>query len=371
MAVTSFTDAAAADRQTPHPLALAWFGVFASLLLTVAYVAIFGRATDGGPVVHLLLSAPKAVQATVAKTPAKPRRAAPALGLRPSDTSVPRPPPQKIVKPVYAGSALVADPALIENTAEGPLPRIAGDGRTPMAAYAPAVPAAALAGRKKIALVITGLGINPKTTKAALDSLPAGVTLAFAPYADGLQNWIDEARQRGHEVLLEVPMEPYDFPDSDPGPHVLRPTLSETGNLRRLRWALTRATGYAGVTNLMGGRFLASEDASAPVLTYLTRRGVMFYDGEGAGGHSAGPSVATETGAPYVQSALKIDAVQDAPAIDKHLSALEADARKNGEVAGTGFLYPVTIARVTEWAKGLQGRGFVLVPASAIVGDSK
>ena len=39
--------------------------------------------------------------------------------------------------------------------------------------------------------------------------------------------------------------------------------------------------------------------------------------------------------------------------------------------AGAGFLYPVTVERVANWANGLQGRGFVLVPASAIVGASK
>ena len=37
----------------------------------------------------------------------------------------------RVTQPIYAGKALLADPALIENTAEGPLPRIADDGRKP------------------------------------------------------------------------------------------------------------------------------------------------------------------------------------------------------------------------------------------------
>jgi polysaccharide deacetylase 2 family uncharacterized protein YibQ len=138
--------------------------------------------------------------------------------------------PSAVTRPVYAGRALVADPALIERTEEGPLPRIADDGRMPMQAYAP--PASAAMGKKKIAIVITGLGISARATAAALKILPPGVTLAFAPYAGDVQRWVSEARKRGHEVLLEVPMEPYDFPDSDPGPHTLRPMLSEAGNGR-------------------------------------------------------------------------------------------------------------------------------------------
>ena len=81
------------------------------------------------------------------------------------------------------------------------------------------------------------------------------MTLAFAPYADDVQRWVAKARELGHEVLLEVPMEPFDFPDSDPGPHTLRSGASEDANIRKLTWSLTRFTGYAGITNLLGGPF--------------------------------------------------------------------------------------------------------------------
>ena len=104
--------------------------------------------------------------------------------------------------------------------------------------------------------VISGLGISAKATSAAIAGLPADVTLAFAPYDDDVQRWVSEARRQGHEVLLELPMEPYDFPDSDPGPHTLRAGVGEESNTQRLTWSLTRFTGYAGVTNLLGGRFL-------------------------------------------------------------------------------------------------------------------
>ena len=336
MAVSSMTEddstRLSAGRRLPHPLALAWFALFALLLAAVGFVALFGKASDGGPIARLDLAAAQAPAAKPAKHPAakhagKPRT--PAELVRSGETSgaataqvpaaeragaekgpEPTPPPklvpEKITKPVYAGKALVADPALIEQTPGGPLPRIGDDGRTPMQAYAPPVPPAALKGRKKIAIVITGLGISARATQAALDGLPPGVTLAFAPYACDVQRWVSEARKRGHEVLLEVPMEPYDFPDSDPGPHTLRPMLSEDGNLERLKWSLSRFTGYAGVTNLLGGRFLANADAAGPVMSDLARRGLLFYDG-GTTTRSAAEGIAARLQAPYVQSTLAID----------------------------------------------------------------
>jgi uncharacterized protein len=271
-----------------------------------------------------------------------------------------------IDKPLFAGKTLVADPALIENSSVGPLPRIADDGRKPMNAYA----APAQAGKFRIAIVISGLGVSAKATKAALSSLPASVTLGFPPYAADVQQWVDEARKSGHEALLEVPMEPFDFPDSDPGPHTLRAGTDEDSNLQRLIWTLSRFTGYAGVTNLLGQRFLSDPNALSPALTYLARRGLYFFD-NGAASQSTAPQVAGLTATPFAATSEKLDDIQAAAEIDRHLSLLEDEARAHGSAIGSGFLYPVTLERVAAWAKGLQGRGFVLVPVSAIVGAPK
>jgi polysaccharide deacetylase 2 family uncharacterized protein YibQ len=276
------------------------------------------------------------------------------------------PPPVVIDKPVFAGTALVADPAMIENSPMGPLPRIADDGRKPMNAYA----APAAQGKLRIAIVVSGLGISAKATTAALASLPPGVSLGFAPYAGDVQHWVNEARQFGHEVLLEVPMEPFDFPDSDPGPHTLRAGVDEDSNLQRLTWSLSRFTGYAGITNLLGQRFLSDPDVLSPAMTYLARRGLYFYD-NGVAAQSAAPQVAANSAAAFAQSNETLDGIQTALEIDRHLSALEDEARAHGSAIGSGFLYPVTVERIAVWSKTLGGRGFVLVPVSAIVNTPK
>ncbi|MGD0191596.1 MAG: divergent polysaccharide deacetylase family protein [Rhizomicrobium sp.] len=389
-------------RDSSPALALAGLVLACLVLLFLATIALFGRASDGVPVFRLDLHlarrsaaahpalpqpthaaantnligagpppispvAPSAPPASAAGSNAATPAAAPAA----KTASTPLPPvivaPGKIDKPVYAGRALIADPALIEMTPDGPLPRIADNGRTPLAAYAPPVPAGA---RLRIALVMSGLGMSARKTSAALDKLPPQVTLAFAPYTDDAQRWIGEARKRGHEVLLEVPMEPDDFPDSDPGPHTLRASVSEESNAQRLTWSLTRFTGYVGITNLLGGRFLADSDSVAPVMTFLERRGLMFFD-SGPANRSVAPDAARQTGTAYVQSNLEVDTIQTAMEIDARLSDLETRARQNGSAAGTAFVDTITIDRIANWANGLAGRGFVLVPASAIVSHPK
>jgi hypothetical protein len=358
-------------------LLLAWVMLLSLLLAIVGAVAIFGKASDGETSIAFNLTPERAAhakapigQAAVAKTnligagpqPTAPVPAAAPTGF-PPNTMV----PPNISKAIYAGAALIADPDLIETTPNGPLPRIADNGRSPMNAYAPPVPNVQ---GPKIAIVVSGLGISAKATAAALATLPPGITLAFAPYADDVQRWVSEARKRGHEVLLEVPMEPYDFPDSDPGPHTLRTGSGEDSNIDRLTWSLTRFTGYAGVTNLLGGRFMADPASLEPVMTFLARRGLVFFD-SGAATRSAAPDVAQRIGTPFVQSATDVDAIQTGMEIDQRLSELEARARLNGSASGSAFVYPITIERLAAWAQGLPGRGFVLVPASAIVPPSK
>jgi len=229
---------------------------------------------------------------------------------------------------------------------------------------------AADAAKPRIAIIIGGLGVSANATAAALASLPPQVTLSFVPYAADVQNWVTLARRQGHEVLLELPMESFDFPDSDPGPHTLRVGAGEDANTERLVWALTRFTGYTGVTNLLGGRLLSDSDSLEPVFAYLARRGLLFFD-NGIAAHSAAPEVAAHTGILFAQSSVTIDSIQTAMEIDRELAELENQARTHGTASGSGFIYPVTLERVAHWAAGLDGRGFVLVPASAIVSAKK
>ena len=317
----------------------------------------------GGAATITLLGNAQHASVTIALTPVESRAATPPAIRAEATPDTPMPP---VTQVQHAGRALIADPALTENTALGPLPRVADDGRKPMTAYA----APAADGKFKIAIVVTGLGLSAKATQAALAGLPPSVTVGVLPYAGDAPRWLAAARASGHEVVLQVPMEPFDFPDSDPGPHTLRTGSATSANTERLNWALTRFTGYAGVTNLLGDRFLSDSDALAPVLTSLSRRGLYFYD-SGSTLRSVVPTVAGGLGAPFAQGMNNLDTIQTALEIDRRLAELETAARTHGSAVGTAFVYPVSVERIAQWAKGLQSRGFVLVPVSAIVSQPK
>ena len=322
-----------------RPLVIAYAATFVLLAAAATAVNFAGNPQDGSPVISIWLRPfPSAGEAEAMK-----------LGAFHDTREI--------------GGNLVADPALIEDSPQGPLPRIASDGRTPMKAYGRAFERGGKMPR--IALVLRGLGVGAAKTESALSQLPPDVTLGFAPFALDLQKELDRARSAGHEVLLEVPMEPFDFPDSDPGPHALLVAASPEENGKRLDWTLSRATGYVGVMNLLGGRLMGEETAIEPVLAAIAKRGLIFFD-NGASSSSVAITAARHVKAPLATGTLTLDAVQTQNAIDSKLSELENTARQDGFAIGVASAYPVTIARLAEWTARAQARGFQLVPLSGL-----
>ena len=255
-------------------------------------------------------------------------------------------------------------PGLSENGPNGLLPVIPPNGLRASRAYArpfhgdPSAPT--------IAVVIGGLGLNSAVTQSAIDELPPEIALSFAPYTRDLQTWVNRARAAGHEVLIEAPMEPFDYPNNDPGPQTLLADATAGENRARLEWVLGRTTGYFAVSNYLGARFSASEPAMTQLLQNLEDRGVAFLH-DGAGRRTVIETAARSTNVQYAIADRVLDEDPSPNAIDDHLLTLEALALQNGAALGAGFSYPTTVNHVRDWARTLDMRGYQLAPPSAVM----
>ncbi|MBI1362186.1 MAG: divergent polysaccharide deacetylase family protein [Alphaproteobacteria bacterium] len=268
---------------------------------------------------------------------------------------------------VSASTALPKAPiaGFYQRTPAGDLPKIADDGRTPAEAYAR--PFTPVAGAPKVSLIVSGLGLKASHTLAAINDLPPEVTLSFVPYANDLQTWINRARAAGHEVLLELPMEPYDYPNVDTGPYTLLTSASTDENIRRLNLLLGKASGYFGVTNYQGAKFATDTHAAGPVFDALKSHGLVFVN-DGAAARSVLPDAAKTSGLSFHVADRIVDVETSADAIDHQLLQLEALALQNGDAIGIGYAYPVTIEQFRIWTQGLKAKGYQLAPVSASVG---
>lgn len=278
----------------------------------------------------------------------------------PSDGSVMRLPPVPVR-------------SVVEKSRYGPLPKIAADGTRPSDVYARPASASGAPGPGqpvRIALLITNLGLSEVETTQAINALPGPVSLAFGPYGRNLEGWVRQARDMGHEVMLQVPLEPFDYPDNDPGPHTLLTSLSPEENMKRLHWIMSRFTGYTGITNHMGAKFTAAQESFLPMLEEIKSRGLMYLD-DGTAARSTASQIARDLGVDYSESQLVIDEGRNAKEIDLALKKLEQIAQQNGLAVGIGSSLPITIGRVAEWTRTLKAKGIELIPVSAAVRSSR
>jgi polysaccharide deacetylase 2 family uncharacterized protein YibQ len=263
---------------------------------------------------------------------------------------------------------LKVDSQLIEMTPNGPIPRIGADGLRAAQAYAKPVPKRV--NSPQVVIVVTGLGISASGTTEAINKLPGPITLAFGPYGVDLERVVSRARGLGHELLLQVPMEPFDYPENDPGPQTLVTSLTPEQNIERLQWAMSRFQGYVGILNQMGGRFTASEASFSPIIREISKRGLIYVD-DGSVPRSLASQIAGGNGLAFAKANLVLDTVPSAVEIDRALVRLEGMARESGMAVGVAAALPVTIERIAIWAKTVEKRGFTLAPISATATRAK
>jgi polysaccharide deacetylase 2 family uncharacterized protein YibQ len=261
------------------------------------------------------------------------------------------------------------DQRLLEKSRYGMIP-MASDGLKPFAVYAAEADRVRAAKMPVVAIVIGGLGVGAAKTADAIMKLPAAVTLAFTPYGSDPTKLTERARAQRHEILLQIPMEPFDYPDNDPGPQTLLTTLAPEQNLDRLYWHLSRFQGYAGIANFMGARFTVTDAVMQPIVREAAKRGLGYFD-DGMAPRSVAPSLAAAQAMPFARADVSVDAVPTAVEIDRALFKLEALAKERGIAVGVASALPISIERIGVWTKALEGHGVMLVPLTTAMLKSK
>ena len=276
--------------------------------------------------------------------------------------------PVPVFRRQEAGLAHMPDPALVEKGASGVIPKRGKDGERAMDVYSRPPATEGNFGVARVVLIVGGIGISQTSSQEAIRNLPGAVTLAFAPYGNSLFRWMQEARKSGHELLLQVPMEPFDYPRNDPGPNTLLSSSDAEENLANLHWAMSRITNYVGVMNFLGGKFVTTPSALKPVLEEFSRRGLLFVD-DGSVNNSMTAEIAEQALLPYARAQIQIDTIRTRKDIEAQLQKLSAEAKRTGIAIGVANAFSDSIELIAEYAKNADKDGIEITPVSAIVRD--
>jgi polysaccharide deacetylase 2 family uncharacterized protein YibQ len=217
--------------------------------------------------------------------------------------------------------------------------------------------------RPIIAIVLDDLGLNRRNT-AAVNDLPAPLTLAFLPYAGRIEAQTQAAHDAGHELMLHMPMEP--LGSEWPGPDALTTKIDQREFTKRLLKNLDRFEGFVGINNHMGSKLTSDSSRMDVVMQELRKRDVLFLDSKTSARSVAG-NVAGEHGVPNTTRDIFLDNVINIDSIKRQLELTERVARQTGSAVAIGHPHGTTIEALRQWLPTLEARGFALAPISAVV----
>ena len=254
-------------------------------------------------------------------------------------------------------------PHVSEDTEKGPLPIIAKDGRQPWIEYSRNFKHSDR--KPRVAIIINNLGLSATYTEQILKLMPKNITLSFSHISPKLKKWVREARQKGFEVLIDLPMEPDGFPRNDPGRSTLLTSLSEVENLNRLEYVMVQSGGYVGLLSTHGSKFTLNSELLLPILKAIKDRGLLFVDSRTTS-QSLGPELSSDIQLPRAFNNVFIDKIPSQGHITTKLRELERIVMDKKFAVAIARPLPISMEILSEWASSLKKKGIALAPITAI-----
>lgn len=188
----------------------------------------------------------------------------------------------------------------------------------------------------KVSIVIDDLGQRKDLVK---NFLRLDIPLNFAilpqlPYSTLLAK---ELKNSGYETILHLPMEPEDYPHTDPGQGALLVSMGSSQIERIILRNLKTVPGVSGVSNHEGSRFTANREKMKEALSVLKREGLYFFDSN-TSPRSVGEEVAKELGMSALSNQIFLDTKDEYRSICRQLEKLRRRILKSGTGIAIGHV---------------------------------
>ena len=213
----------------------------------------------------------------------------------------------------------------------------------------------------RLSIIIDDIGFTDRYKDIIAIDVP--ITLAIIPFTPHAIESAEEGQSAGAEIILHLPMEPIDYPATNPGTYALLTGMTEREILDKLRKNLETLPHIKGVNNHMGSRFTEDNAGMKIVLTEIKKRGLYFIDSR-TSYRSVGFSLARSMDIRTAERSVFLDNVQTEAAIEKQLMEAVEIARKKGESLAIGHPHASTVAVLARVAPSLAKEGIKLVYAS-------
>lgn len=223
------------------------------------------------------------------------------------------------------------------------LPKIANDGRKPWIEYSKKE--TIQPNFYKVAIVLKNLGMDNLVTTAAIETMPANVSLSFSPYATNPNEDVKKAREFGHETYVDWLLCSRNFLKADSGPMAMSITQSKEENLRRALASLNINAPIGGMIVNSGIADENTREHQKNIMENLKNRGLLIIDATDADGIDK----IDVADLPRKKADIVIDNKFVRSEIDNMLELAEKMAKVNGSVLIVATPKPVVLHAINDW----------------------
>jgi hypothetical protein len=204
----------------------------------------------------------------------------------------------------------------------------------------------------KIAIVIDDLGYDPYILKE-LSQIDLPLTLSVLPSAPYEKEVIALAKSKGWDLLIHLPMEPKNYPDSNPGPNALFIRMSDEQVSEMVDKFLNELPEAKGVNNHMGSAFTENEDKMSAVMSEIKKRKLFYIDSRTTS-QTVAFRVAKKMGVPTASRSVFLDNDLSPEAIQLQVERLLTIAKHSSQAVGIGHPHHETIDALKHYLSDLQ-----------------
>jgi len=219
--------------------------------------------------------------------------------------------------------------------------------------------------RHRVALVIDDLGYNPELAEA-LFAIDVPLTVSILPNLPHTRAIARRAAEKGKEVILHLPMEPYDYPNAQVEEGTLLTSMDDLQIRRLIEKALEGLDGAVGANNHMGSRMVEDEMKMRVILEEMKKRGLFFMDSR-TSPHSRVYDLARSMGVKTAKRHVFLDGRHTVAYIKRQLDLVAEVALENGCGIAIGHLHPTTLEALRTHLPRLAERGIQFVWLSEVL----
>jgi len=216
-----------------------------------------------------------------------------------------------------------------------------------------------------IAVIIDDIGHDLSMVNKII-GMNIPVTLSILPYRPYSIDAANKAKINGLEVILHLPMEPYEYPEKDPGEGALFTHMAKGEIIDLLEEHIEAIPGILGANNHMGSRFMESEEKLTIIFSELKKRNLFFVDSYTTNS-SMGGRVAKKIGIRYASRNVFIDNNGRYRDTFEILNNLIKNRDRWQTLILIGHPYESTVRAIMKIIPLLKSKGIGIVPLSTLM----